>query len=211
MSAELLRVAVVSTSLARRDRIASMLRDIPGIQNTGAVATIGELGQLAPIPDAVVVEAPADIAVDALLESSPPLPIVILTDELDHNAGVRLLLAGSVAILERDPPARHLSAAVRAAAGGLSTLSPAHLPTLVDPAAKLATPPETEWIAPLTPRELQILRMLSDGQANKSIAAELQISEHTAKFHVGQILAKLGAESRTEAVMIGIRHGLIMV
>ena len=90
-------------------------------------------------------------------------------------------------------------------------MSPAHLPTLVDPAAKLATPPETEWIAPLTPRELQILRMLSDGQANKSIAAELQISEHTAKFHVGQILAKLGAESRTEAVMIGIRHGLIMV
>ena len=105
MSAELLRVAIVSTSLARRDRIASMLV-IPGIQNTGAVATIGELGQLAAIPDAVVVEPPADIAVDALLESSPPpLPIVILTDELDHNAGVRLLLAGSVAILERDPPA----------------------------------------------------------------------------------------------------------
>ena len=79
MSAELLRVAVVSTSLARRDRIASMLRDMRGIQNTGAVATIGELGRLTPIPDAVVVEAPADIAVDALLESSPPLPIVILS------------------------------------------------------------------------------------------------------------------------------------
>ena len=53
--------------------------------------------------------------------------------------------------------------------------------------------------------------MLSEGLPNKSIAAELQISEHTAKFHVGQILAKLGAESRTEAVTIGIRHGLVMI
>jgi NarL family two-component system response regulator YdfI len=53
--------------------------------------------------------------------------------------------------------------------------------------------------------------MLSEGVPNKSIASELQISEHTAKFHVSQILAKLGAESRTEAVAIGIRQGLVMI
>jgi FixJ family two-component response regulator len=51
----------------------------------------------------------------------------------------------------------------------------------------------------------------SEGLPNRSIAAQLEISEHTAKFHVGQILARLNADSRTEAVTIGIRHGLIMV
>jgi two-component system, NarL family, response regulator YdfI len=72
-------------------------------------------------------------------------------------------------------------------------------------------PLSAEWIEPLTPRELQILRVLSEGRANRAIAAQLEISEHTAKFHVGQILAKLNAQSRTEAVTIGIRRGLIMV
>jgi DNA-binding NarL/FixJ family response regulator len=81
----------------------------------------------------------------------------------------------------------------------------------MDSTAAVDAPRSAEWIQPLTPRELQILRMLSDGLPNKSIATALEISEHTAKFHVGQILAKLGAESRTEAVTIGIRHGLVMV
>jgi len=81
----------------------------------------------------------------------------------------------------------------------------------MDPPVEPVTHDKAQWIQPLTPRELQILRMLADGSPNKSIAADLQISEHTAKFHVSQILAKLGAESRTEAVAIGIRHGLVMV
>jgi len=64
---------------------------------------------------------------------------------------------------------------------------------------------------PLTSRELEVLRMLADGIANKNIAWNLKISEHTVKFHVAQILAKLNAGTRTEAVTIGIRKGLIMV
>jgi DNA-binding NarL/FixJ family response regulator len=63
----------------------------------------------------------------------------------------------------------------------------------------------------LTARELQVLRMLSDGLGNKEIAGQLGISGHTAKFHVAQILAKLGARSRAEAVFIGIRRGLVPV
>lgn len=63
----------------------------------------------------------------------------------------------------------------------------------------------------LTVRELQVLRMLSDGLGNKEIACELGISDHTAKFHVAQILAKLGARSRAEAVFLGIRRGLVPV
>ena len=63
----------------------------------------------------------------------------------------------------------------------------------------------------LTPRELEVLRMLADGLGNKQIAAQLGISDHTAKFHVSQILAKLRAASRAEAVAIGIRRGLVPV
>ena len=63
----------------------------------------------------------------------------------------------------------------------------------------------------LTPREVQVLAMLAEGHGNKTIAWKLGISEHTAKFHVASILSKLNAGTRTEAVTLGIRRGLIMV
>jgi DNA-binding NarL/FixJ family response regulator len=66
-------------------------------------------------------------------------------------------------------------------------------------------------IESLTPREREVLGMMADGLGNKEIAWQLRISEHTVKFHVSSILAKLGASSRTEAVMQGLRQGLIMM
>ena len=63
----------------------------------------------------------------------------------------------------------------------------------------------------LTPREMETLEMLAEGLSNKQIAARLYISEHTAKFHVNSILGKLGAGTRTEAVMRGFRSGLLKV
>ncbi|MBZ5660269.1 MAG: LuxR C-terminal-related transcriptional regulator [Acidobacteriia bacterium] len=63
----------------------------------------------------------------------------------------------------------------------------------------------------LTPRESEVLQILASGLANKEIAARLAISEHTAKFHVASILGKVGAGSRTEAVSIGIRCGLVLL
>jgi DNA-binding NarL/FixJ family response regulator len=212
MSTERLRLAVVSASPSWRDGIAALLSEEREIELAGTVATIGELSQLARVPDVVILDAPNDGTIDTLLQNnSPALPFVILTDELDADAAVRLLRIGSVALLEADPPAKHLLAALRAVAGGLSSLSPAHVAPLMHPAANPNSRRSADWIEPLTPRELQILRMLSDGLPNKSIATQLQISEHTAKFHVGHILAKLGAESRTEAVALALRHGLIMV
>jgi DNA-binding CsgD family transcriptional regulator len=63
----------------------------------------------------------------------------------------------------------------------------------------------------LTRREMEVLQMMAAGLGNKQIAAGLSMSAHTAKFHVAQIMAKLGATSRTEAVSIGIRRGLIPI
>jgi DNA-binding NarL/FixJ family response regulator len=64
---------------------------------------------------------------------------------------------------------------------------------------------------PLTPREVEVLRLLADGLANKEIAGRLGISDHTAKFHVAAILGKLHAATRAEAVAIGLRAGLILL
>jgi DNA-binding NarL/FixJ family response regulator len=61
----------------------------------------------------------------------------------------------------------------------------------------------------LTPRELEVLRLMADGLGNKGIGAALGISSHTAKYHVASVLAKLDAQSRTEAVMKGLREGLL--
>lgn len=212
MATDLLRVGVLSASLSWRDRLAALLHDAHGIECIGTAATMAELGRLTPTPDAIIVDAPDAESLETLVQNNPPAtPFVVLSDELERDTSARTVVAGGVAILERNPSAAHLIAALRAAVSGLTVLSPTHAATLMDSPANLDTPRSAEWVQPLTPRELQILRMLSDGLPNKSIAAELQISEHTAKFHVGQILAKLGAESRTEAVTIGIRHGLVMV
>ena len=73
-----------------------------------------------------------------------------------------------------------------------------------------AGPFEAE-VEPLTPREMEALEMLAEGLSNKQIAARLNISEHTAKFHVNSILSKLHAGTRTEAVIRGIRSGLVKV
>jgi len=209
---EPVRIAVVSASPTWRDATAALLVDGAGLEVVGTAATLDELSRLTPMPDAVVFDAPGDDLVDALVRTGPAdTAFVLLADALDGDTVEHVLQLGSVAILEREPSARHLRAALQAAADGLCALSPIHVPSLMDSDGRASAALSTEWTEALTPRELQILRMLSGGLANRVIAARLEISEHTAKFHVGQILAKLGAASRTEAVTIGIRRGLIMV
>jgi DNA-binding NarL/FixJ family response regulator len=68
-----------------------------------------------------------------------------------------------------------------------------------------------ETVEELTPREVEVLRLLADGLGNKEVALRLGISDHTVQFHISSILAKLGAGSRTEAVTLGIRRGLILL
>ena len=77
-----------------------------------------------------------------------------------------------------------------------------------DPASRRRATPEVVE-EPLTPREVQVLELLAEGLANKTIAERLGISDQTVKFHVAAILGKLGAANRTEAVRVAVRRGLI--
>ena len=107
--------------------------------------------------------------------------------------------------LPRDAAPDQIVAALYAAAAGLIAV-PVEAVSLVMPASHNDAEAET-----LTPRELEALEMLAEGLSNKQIAARLNISEHTAKFHVNSILGKLHAGTRTEAVMRGVRSGLVKV
>jgi two-component system, NarL family, nitrate/nitrite response regulator NarL len=130
-------------------------------------------------------------------------PVVALAAD-ERQAG-EALRAGARAALARSTGAEALAAAMIAAAHGLLVLDR-------ELAGGFVRPPESAGAAePLTPREREVLALLSEGLANKAIAARLGISEHTAKFHVNAILAKLGVDSRAEAIVRAARLGLVVL
>ncbi|MGO4880943.1 MAG: LuxR C-terminal-related transcriptional regulator [Bryobacteraceae bacterium] len=149
-------------------------------------------------------EPPEDLIALAGRDGAPA--IVLLAPDLESSWTGDALRAGIRAVLPGDLGAREILAAVEAAAAGLAVLHPQDILALV-----AERPAPTAQTQALTPREVQVLAMLAEGHGNKTIAWKLGISEHTAKFHVASILSKLNAGTRTEAVTLGIRRGLIMV
>jgi DNA-binding CsgD family transcriptional regulator len=116
--------------------------------------------------------------------------------------------------LQRDATGEEIVAAIAAVAGGLVTLDRRLAGDLLTPPERTPIPtPERLAVTeePLTARELEVLQLLAEGLPNKLIAAKLHISEHTAKFHVSAIMLKLGAASRTEAVTLAARRGLLIL
>jgi len=141
--------------------------------------------------------------------------MVLLAEPAALASASSALRYGVRAVLPNDISPDQLATALQAAASGLLVLHPAHLPAQVTTNGFASAPARsrelTELAEPLTPRESEVLQMLASGFGNKEIAVKLSISEHTVKFHVASILGKLGAGSRTEAVSLGIRRGLVLL
>lgn len=161
-------------------------------------------------PDVIVIEAHGDEALSALLPDAdlrawPPLIMLVSRPDAAWTAGA--LRAGARAVLPRESP--DLAAAIAAVAAGYVVLHPDAAEAAVPVAHGTLTQARSSHV--LTPREIEVLGMIAEGLANKAIAARLGISEHTVKFHVGSIFAKLHAGSRTEAVTLGARQGLVML
>jgi two-component system nitrate/nitrite response regulator NarL len=160
-----------------------------------------------------VLDAPAPPALDALTAqrySDSPRAAVVLSD--DAGMANQLARAGlrGWAVLGRDADADQLDLAVRSAEAGLVLLDlPLAVTSLSLP--QLAAGGPAQAIDPLTARELQVLQLVAQGLPNKGIARRLGISENTAKFHVASLCGKLGASSRTEAVTLAARRGLILL
>ncbi len=159
-----------------------------------------------------VLDAPSPAALDALTAhrySDSPRAAVILSDESGQPAQLARAGLRGWAVLGRDVDAEQLDLAVRSAEAGLVLLDlPVAVTSLAVP-APLAMPPAASET--LTARELQVLQLVAQGLPNKGIARQLGISENTAKFHVASLSGKLGASSRTEAVTLAARRGLILL
>jgi two-component system, NarL family, response regulator YdfI len=153
-----------------------------------------------------------ETTIEALSDSdlAAEIPIVVLTEAASTGASTQALQAGIRAVLPSEISTDQLVAALQAVASGLVVLHPTEIPAAF-PAGAPASQPLAELPEPLTRREREVLQMLAAGLANKEIAARLNISDHTAKFHVAAILGKLGAATRTEAVALGIRRGLVLL
>jgi DNA-binding NarL/FixJ family response regulator len=155
------------------------------------------------VADVVLVDTGADPerALSVLAEvEAVDVPILALLADDAHLEGA--LDAGAKGAVLRSAEADRILAAILAVRHGL---------TVVDGPLERPSPPVDDDLEDLTSREREVLELLADGLSNRRIAKRLEISEHTAKFHIASILGKLDARTRTEAVVIAVRRGLLLL
>ncbi len=183
------------------------------LARAGLVSLMGEavVGQVSDPADDLLETYLPDVALwdlgwdPAIPDEGPPLPTVVLIPDGEYANDAIALLSGDdnnvpYGILPRGANQDTLNAALSAVAAGLVVL---------DPSFVFAPATTEDTSITLTPRETEVLELIAEGLPNKTIARELNITEHTVKFHVNAILSKLGAASRTEAVVRGARLGLL--
>ncbi len=141
-------------------------------------------------------------AIGALRRDLPDIEIIALTSVLEDTAVFNAMRAGATGYLLKDTEAEELCRAIKAAAAGQVQLSPQAAARLL---REVPAPDSPEQ---LTDREIDVLRLVAQGLANKQIAVELNIGEKTVKTHVSNILSKLGVVSRTQAALYAARIGL---
>lgn len=212
----MIRAFIVAASPLARSGLENLLA-ASGASVVGRSASLESLFEqiMDAEPDVVLVDASGESSEAALgavvsLELATETTVILLTDRSRPGWAAEAFRAGVRAILPSEVSPDQLAAALQAAMAGLVVFHPSEIPATL-PAASVAQPTFAELAEPLTPRERQVLQMLASGLVNKEIAAKLSISEHTVKFHVASILGKLGASTRTEAVSIGIRRGLVLL
>jgi DNA-binding NarL/FixJ family response regulator len=216
----MITVAIFSTDPVLRCSLERMLREDPGVTVVGVADDPPALLRLIQQnhPNAVLAGAlPPDQLSDWRMRHDR-IAFVVLVERADLADGIEALRAGAAAILPRAAARTDILAAIKVAVGGLAVLPRGLLARLLDRAAltdaELAEElPDGDDAAgaKLTPRELEVLAAMADGASNKMIARRLGMSFHTAKFHVAAILAKLDADSRTEAVTRAAQLGLVML
>jgi len=152
----------------------------------------------------VVLVADEDLLEETALADDGTQALVLLSDDEQAVSKLRALPLRGWGVVPPDAPPEELAAAVAAAAQGLIVVpKPLTGRLLREPAAV------EELSEPLTAREREVLELLSQGYSNRLIAGELHISEHTVKFHISSLYAKLAVNNRAEAVSQGARRGLI--
>jgi NarL family two-component system response regulator YdfI len=203
-----IRVLLVAASAVRRAGLEALLKTAASVKLVGSLHNPHAVAQYAAQlhPDVLLL----DLDDETPTRLSTSLAVVALIDEPSADWVARALRSGVKAILPRDSGIDEILAAIQAAHAGLVLLDPDVTQNL---ASRIPAPVvrPTPALDDLTPREIEVLRMLAEGLGNREMAARLGISDHTVKFHISSILDKFGAATRTEAVTMGIRMGIILL
>ncbi len=191
LSASRLQVQVLSSDPLIQAGLSSVVGALPGLRLGGATIATDS----AELPDVALWDA------GSRLSELLPVPTLALVSNLDQARTARN--AGARGLLHRDVAGERLEAALKAMAAGLTVVDP----ELEDALNRPPLADEAGEYEPLTEREREVLELLAEGLSNKDIGLALEMSAHTAKFHVAAILEKLGAATRTEAVVRALRMG----
>ncbi len=207
-----MRVIVVGDDPLARAGLANQLVEVTGLDIVAQIAADDSVSSAyrAYAPDAVLWDLGWSLESSDWRERMSDLVeagALVVTLLPDNSLTIEAWSAGARGLLSREAGPARVRAALNAVNQGL---------VAVDPAlggALLPTPGATDAfkVEELTKREHEVLKLLAEGLSNRSIAVQLEISEHTVKYHVNSILRKLGAQSRTEAVVRATRSGLILL
>jgi len=207
-------LAVAASAMAVRAGLRALLSDGERVEVIAEAASLLDLAPLPPETDVLVLETPEAVRSDlesVLRSANTPGILFLVRDEPVPIQLIRGMPVRSWGILSLNANAEELLAAIGALNEGLLAGAPElmtpHLFHLPDSEKLLADP----MLESLTDRENEVLQLLAQGLANKQIALALSISEHTVKFHISAIYAKLGATNRTEAVRLGLLRGLVVL
>ncbi|HEY7048369.1 MAG TPA: response regulator transcription factor [Jatrophihabitantaceae bacterium] len=209
-----LRIVVADDQASVRQGLVLLLDGLPDIDVVGAAADGEQALQLVAEhnPDAILLDLHMPVldgigATRRLAAEHPGVAVVVLTTFVDDSSVREALQAGARSYLTKDADRAEIAKALHAAASGLTVLDSRVHSALLD-----APPPAPAPVAALpdglTPREVEILRLIAQGLTNPEIAAQLFLSTHTIKTHVNRIFAKTGSRDRAAAIGYAHRHQL---
>jgi len=209
-----IRAIITAPNPILRAGLREILHAADGISVTAETASLDELRRLAAGADVIVIALASAVpaSLNQFLTDGEGNPAILaLTDAPADLNTLRLAPIPAWGILSQDADAQEIIAALHALGEGLIVGSPRLLKPLTSHPAAGSLAQADPLAEPLTERERQVLQRIAQGLANKQIAAALGISEHTVKFHLSSIYAKLGATNRTEAVRLGTLQGVIVL
>jgi NarL family two-component system response regulator YdfI len=200
----LIRVTIVSPNHALRVGLREMLGDQPDIKVVGETSDLESVNETE--TEVVLL---ASVSSARLIESKSTFGILFLTDDIEDVRRMLNSTPRAWGVLSPNATEDELGAAIHAVGEGLWVGAPSLVKSLIRLPGRRESHSEESLIDPLTAREMEVIQLMAQGLANKQIALSLGISEHTVKFHLSSLYAKLNSTSRTEAVKRGIELGLI--
>lgn len=200
----MIRVTIVSPNSALRIGLRELLGRQPDIKVVGETVDLESVNEME--TEVVVL---ASVSFARFINRKSNFAILFLTDAVEPVRGMLNSNTQAWGILSPDATEDELTAAVRAVGEGLWVGAPGLVQSLIRLSGRRESSSEESLVEQLTAREMEVIQLMAQGLANKQIALSLSISEHTVKFHLSSLYAKLGISSRTEAVKRGIELGLI--